>query len=97
MALLKYFSRESPLPNPLGPLSEVVSPEGIKAANKEVKAVQQSTREFHELDGGSKHGSIQHLVINATKCKRCGRHLLIAHRVWGAIDLATRDYIHGDH
>ena len=47
---------ESSLPNPLGPLSEVVSPEGtcIRAANKEVRAVQQSTREFHELDGGSK-------------------------------------------
>ena len=27
MALLKYFNRESPLPNTLGPLSEVVPPE----------------------------------------------------------------------
>ena len=54
-ALLKYFSCESPLPNPLGPLSEAVSPEEIKAANKEVKEVLQSKREFHELDGGSKN------------------------------------------
>ena len=54
MALLKYFSRESPLPNSLGPLSEVISPEDIKVANKQVKVVQQSTREFHKLDGGSK-------------------------------------------
>ena len=54
MALLKYFSCESHLPNLLGPLSEVVSLEGIKATNKEVKEVLQSTREFHELDGGSK-------------------------------------------
>ena len=52
MAPLKYFSRESPQPKPFGPLSDVVSPEAIMSANKEVKAVVQSTRAFHELDGG---------------------------------------------
>ena len=55
MAVLKYFSRESLLPNPLGPLNEVVSSEGIKAANIEVKEVLQSTKRFHDLDGGSKN------------------------------------------
>ena len=55
MALLKSFSHESLLSHVLGPLSEAVSPEGIKAANKEVKEVLQSTREFRELNGGSKN------------------------------------------
>ena len=42
-SLFKYFKCESVLPNPSGPLSEVVPSEDIKAANKEVKEVIQNT------------------------------------------------------
>ena len=36
-SILKYFRRDLTLPNPSGPLSKVVPPDGIKAANEEVR------------------------------------------------------------
>ena len=45
MSILKYFKRESKLPNPAGPLSKVVPSEGIKAANKEVASCMNLTPE----------------------------------------------------
>ena len=45
MSILKYFKRESKLPNPAGPLSKVVPSERIKAANKEVVSCMKLTSE----------------------------------------------------
>ena len=90
MALLKYFSCESLLPNPLGPLSEVVSPEGIKAANKEVKEILHRTREFHELDGGSKNrGPYEHFM--AEEKEQIGKRA-VEHGVAASVQYCSRKY-----
>ena len=44
MSILKYFERDSAMPNPTGPLSKVVPSEGIKAANEEVSKVMNSVK-----------------------------------------------------
>ena len=90
MALLKYFSRESPLPNLLGPLSEVVSAEGIRASNKEVKAVQQSMREFHELDGCSKIRGQYECFTDEEKAQIGKR--AAEHRVAATVQYCLRKY-----
>ncbi len=45
MALLKYFKKDSVLPNPHGPLSTRVLPSAIATANKEVKPLLDATKD----------------------------------------------------
>ena len=56
MSILRYFKRDSTLPNPTGPLSKAVSSEGIKAANEEVSKVVNLVKlsvEEHDIPSGS--------------------------------------------